>query len=97
MRRSDQADHREEPSSDECSDESEEDLIECKARGRHQFQDVGLRISKIEKMLAKRKDLTQQQRRRLQSRKNTANFRERQKNTLKLKLFINYEIEAIIN
>ena len=58
---------------------------------------MGLRISKIEKVLAKRKDLTQQQRRRLQSRKNTANFRERQKNTIKLKLFINYEIDAIVN
>ena len=85
--------------SDSSSEEEseEENMLECKARGRHQFQAVGLRISKIEKVLAKRKDLTQQQRRRLQSRKNTANFRERQKNTIKLKLFINYEIDAIVN
>ena len=78
-------------------DESYEKLLESKARGRHQLQAPGLCISRIEKLLAKRKDLTQQQRRRLQSRKNTANFRERQKNTFKLKAFLNFELDLIIN
>ena len=72
-------------------------MLESKARGRHQSQAASLRISKIEKILSSRTDLTKQQRRKLQSRKNTANFRERQKNTIKLKHFINYELDAILN
>lgn len=76
---------------------SECDLLESKARGRHQSQAASLRISKIEKILSQRTDLTKQQRRKLQSRKNTANFRERQKNTNKLKHFINVELDAILN
>ena len=76
---------------------SEAALLESKARGRHQSLAATLRISKIEKILSKRTDLTRQQRRKLQSRKNTANFRERQKNTNKLKVFINFELDIIIN
>ena len=72
-------------------------MLESKARGRHQSQAASLRISKIEKILSSRTDLTKQQRRKLQSRKNTANFRERQKNTIKLKHFINFELDAILN
>ena len=66
-------------------------------RSKQRFQEPGLCISRIEKVLSKRKDLTKQQRRRLQSRKNTANFRKRQKNSMKLKVFLNFEIDAIIN
>lgn len=73
------------------------ELLEGRARGRHQSEAASLRISKIEKILSKRTDLTRQQRRKLQSRKNTANFRERQRNTNKLNMFINYELDAIIN
>ena len=79
------------------NDQSDCKLLENKARGRHQSQAASLRISKIEKILSSRTDLTKQQRRKLQSRKNTANFRERQKNTNKLKYFINYELDAIVN
>ena len=79
------------------NDLSECNLLESKARGRHQSQAASLRISKIEKILSSRTDLTKQQRRKLQSRKNTANFRERQKNTNKLKHFINIELDAILN
>lgn len=76
---------------------SDSDLLESKARGRHQSEAATLRISKIEKILSKRTDLTRQQRRKLQSRKNTANFRERQRNSNKLKVFLTYELDAIIN
>jgi hypothetical protein len=56
-----------------------------------------LRVSKIERILSSRDDLTRQQRRKLQSRKNTANFRERQKNQNELKNFLGYELDAIQN
>ena len=62
------------------------------ARGRKQKQAACLRISKIEKVLATRSDLTKAERRALQSRKNTANFRERRKKELELKDFLNIEI-----
>jgi len=64
--------------SDNSSHEtSQVSLLENKVRGRHQSLNASLRISKIEKVLSTRSDLTRQQRRKLQSRKNTANFRER--------------------
>ena len=69
-----------------------EEKSEIMARGRKQKQAACLRISKIEKVLATRSDLTKAERRALQSRKNTANFRERRKKALELKHFLNIEI-----
>jgi hypothetical protein len=65
------------------------------ARGRRMQQSACLRISKIEKVLATRSDLTKAERRALQSRKNTANFRERKKKASELKHFLNIELDAI--
>ena len=42
------------------NDMSECELLESKARGRHQSQAASLRISKIEKILSQRSDLTKQ-------------------------------------
>ena len=82
--------------SDDDDEKSEDNLLMSKARGRHQSQAASLRISKIEKILSKRTDLTMVQRRKLQSRKNTAHFRERQKNSAKLKEFIHVELDMIL-
>ena len=45
---------------DADNDLSECNLLESKARGRHQSQAASLRISKIEKILSSRTDLTKQ-------------------------------------
>ena len=54
-------------------------------RGRKHQQAASLRISKIEKILTTRTNLTKSERRSLQSRKNTANFRERKKRAKEIK------------
>ena len=54
-----------EPMSDDSDEMSEENLLMSKARGRHQSQAASLRISKIEKILSRRTDLTMMQRRKL--------------------------------
>lgn len=88
--------------SDAAADEEEDDghdsdreVLESKARGRHQLQDANLRIKKLETILKFRKDLTKQQRRKLQSRKNTAIFRERIKNAQRQKEFITIDLRDI--
>ena len=45
---------------DADNDQSECNLLQSKARGRHQSQAASLRISKIEKILSSRTDLTKQ-------------------------------------
>ena len=64
-------------SSESANSDDEElmNLLDSKVRGRHQSTASSLRIKQIEKLLSKRTDLTKQQRRKLQSRKNTAHFR----------------------
>ena len=54
------ADEDEESVRDADNDLSECNLLESKARGRHQSQAASLRISKIEKILSSRTDLTKQ-------------------------------------
>ena len=89
---------RDEKSSGNPSDDADaRNLLESKVRGRHQCTAASLRIKQIEQVLKKTNDLTKHQRRKLQSRKNTANFRERQQNSQKLKDFINVELDAIIS
>lgn len=70
-------------------------LLNSRARGRHQSREASLRIKQIEQVLSKRTDLTKQQRRKLQSRKNTAHFRQRQLNAERLKQFIEVELDQI--
>lgn len=67
------------------------------ARGRKLTEAACLRISRIEKVLANREDLTKAERRSLRARKNTANFRERRKKAAELKHFLNVELDAIQN
>lgn len=72
--------------------ESDNEVIKSIKRGRHQQQDANLRIQKLERILCSRQDISLDVRRKLQSRKNTAIFRERQKNADKFDLFIRVEL-----
>ena len=67
------------------------------ARGRRLEEATCLRISRIEKALALKKDLTTEERRSLRSRKNTANFRERRKQAREQKHFLEVELEIVLN
>lgn len=80
--------------SEESVDGDEADII---SRSRKRQLATSLRISKIEKILATRNDLSKVERRSLQSRKNTANFRERRKRAAELKHFLNVELDLIQN
>ena len=79
------------------SDDEEDNEVPSLARGRKLTEAACLRISKIEKVLANRDDLTKEERRSLRARKNTANFRERRKKAQELKYFINIELDVIQN
>lgn len=72
--------------------DSDNEVIKCSKRGRHQQEDANLRIKKLERILCSRQDISEAVRRKLQSRKNTAVFRERQKNADKFALFIREEL-----
>lgn len=78
------------------SDE-EEDSVPSLARGRKLSEAACLRITRIEKVLATRNDLSVAERRSLRARKNTANFRERRKIASELKQFQTVELDAILN
>lgn len=67
------------------------------ARGRKLQEAACLRITRIEKVLATRTDLSMAERRSLRARKNTANFRERRKIAQELKHFHTVELDAILN
>ena len=62
-----------------------------------QPMDPNLRVKKICKIMNTRNDLTVQQRRRLQSRKNTISCRERQKTASDHKHLMDFELDAIQN
>lgn len=79
----------------ELSDGDNELIIMSK--GHKGLQDVSLRVSKIERILETRTDLTRAQRRSLQSRKNTANFRERKRRAEEIRRFFTVEIDAVQN
>lgn len=67
------------------------------ARGRKLQEAACLRITRIEKVLASRTDLSMAERRSLRARKNTANFRERRKIANELKHFHTVELDDIMN
>ena len=75
--------------------DSDNEVIESKVRGRHQLQDPNLRIKKLERILTSRKDLPETMRRKLQSRKNTAICRLKQKNVNQLAEFLRYELDEV--
>lgn len=78
-------------------DEDEESSVPSLARGRKLQEAACLRITRIEKVLASRTDLSMAERRSLRARKNTANFRERRKIANELKHFHSVELDAIMN
>lgn len=83
------------PSEGSPSDDSL--IIAQKGRGSRKNQASCLRIARLERALAVRKDLTQEERRSLRHRKNTANYRERQKAAFEQKYFMNFELDFVLN
>jgi len=79
------------------NDDEEESSVPSLARGRKLSEAACLRITRIEKVLATRNDLSIAERRSLRARKNTANFRERRKIAAELKHFHTVELDAILN
>lgn len=78
-------------------DDDEDSSVPSLARGRKLQEAACLRITRIEKVLATRTDLSMAERRSLRARKNTANFRERRKIASDLKHFHTIELDAILN
>jgi len=81
-------------SSEEEQSENDAQVFERKGP-RKQQQAVSLRVIKINKLLAKRSDLTKEERRLLQCRKNTATFRERRLRNAEQKHFFEIELDII--
>ena len=79
------------------SEDEEDNEVPSLARGRKLTEAACLRISKIEKVLASRDDLSKAERRSLRARKNTANFRERRKKAKELKYFLSVELDVVHN
>lgn len=67
------------------------------SRGRKQKISARLRVSRIEKALEKRHDLSIEERRSLRARKNTANHRERKKQADLLRHFYDVELDEILS
>ena len=83
--------------SKQSDDDEEGSSVPSLARGRKLQEAACLRITRIEKVLATRTDLSMAERRSLRARKNTANFRERRKIAQELKHFHTVELDAILN
>lgn len=84
------------PDASKSESEDEESSVPSLARGRKLQEAACLRITRIEKVLATRTDLSMAERRSLRARKNTANFRERRKIANDLKHFHTIELDTIL-